>query len=206
MTTEDAALAAFREIPRRKRLRILFWEFFKIACYVVGGGFAILVAAEDIFVRKYRWMRENELSDMLALIQTVPGLTAGNIAIYAGNRIAGTLGALAALAGVATPSFLIITLVAFGFHALPMAHPLVQGAFLGVRTAMTALTLVAALRILRGSLRDGFQGAVVLLAMALVMLFHVNPGWIIGGGLLLGPVWCFGVLRRLPPAAEEDEP
>ena len=27
----------------------------------------------------------------------------------------------------------------------------------------------------------------------------------IGGGLLLGPVWCFGVLRRLPPAAE-DEP
>ena len=72
MTTEDPALAAFREIPRRKRLGILFWEFFKIACYVVGGGFAILVAAEDIFVRKYRWMRENELSDMLAMIQTVP--------------------------------------------------------------------------------------------------------------------------------------
>ncbi|MGN0849555.1 MAG: chromate transporter, partial [Victivallaceae bacterium] len=101
-------------------LWLLFWEFFKIASFVVGGGFAILIVAEDVFVKKYHWLRDGELSDMLALIQTVPGLTAGNIAIYTGYRIAGTAGALLALTGVAMPSFIVITAIAAGFSALPL--------------------------------------------------------------------------------------
>ena len=105
-------------VSKARMLWLLFWEFFKIASFVVGGGFAILIVAEDVFVKKYHWLRDGELSDMLALIQTVPGLTAGNIAIYTGYRIAGTAGALLALTGVAMPSFIVITAIAAGFSAL----------------------------------------------------------------------------------------
>ncbi len=73
-----------QNVSKARMLWLLFWEFFKIASFVVGGGFAILIVAEDVFVKKYHWLRDGELSDMLALIQTVPGLTAGNIAIYTG--------------------------------------------------------------------------------------------------------------------------
>ena len=36
----------------------LFWEWFKIALFVVGGGYAIIVVADEVFGRKRRWLRE----------------------------------------------------------------------------------------------------------------------------------------------------
>ena len=192
-------------VSKARMLWLLFWEFFKIASFVVGGGFAILIVAEDVFVKKYHWLRNGELSDMLALIQTVPGLTAGNIAIYTGYRIAGTAGALLALTGVAMPSFIVITAIAAGFSALPLDHYIVQGAFTGVRTAMAGLMLVALVQLWKSSLRDPLQYAVFIAGIIAVSLFHLNPGWLIGTALILGPVWCMAILRRIPKAAEEEE-
>ncbi len=192
-------------VSKARMLWLLFWEFFKIASFVVGGGFAILIVAEDVFVKKYHWLRDGELSDMLALIQTVPGLTAGNIAIYTGYRIAGTAGALLALTGVAMPSFIVITAIAAGFSALPLDHYIVQGAFTGVRTAMAGLMLVALVQLWKSSLRDPLQYAVFIAGIIAVSLFHLNPGWLIGTALILGPVWCMAILRRIPKAAEEEE-
>ena len=192
-------------VSKARMLWLLFWEFFKIASFVVGGGFAILIVAEDVFVKKYHWLRDGELSDMLALIQTVPGLTAGNIAIYTGYRIAGTAGALLALTGVAMPSFIVITAIAAGVSALPLDHYIVQGAFTGVRTAMAGLMLVALVQLWKSSLRDPLQYAVFIAGIIAVSLFHLNPGWLIGTALILGPVWCMAILRRIPKAAEEEE-
>lgn len=172
---------------------------------MVGGGFAILVVAEDVFARRHKWLREGELSDMLAIIQTVPGLTAGNIAIYAGYRVAGVRGALAALAGVALPSFLVITVIAMGFGMIPMENKLIQGAFLGVRTAMTGLTLVALLRIWNGSVRDKVQMLLFLAGVFAIIAFHLNPGWLIGGSLLFGIIYCMFICDKLPAAAESGE-
>ena len=194
-----------QNVSKARMLWLLFWEFFKIASFVVGGGFAILIVAEDVFVKKYHWLRDGELSDMLALIQTVPGLTAGNIAIYTGYRIAGTAGALLALTGVAMPSFIVITAIAAGFSALPLDHYIVQGAFTGVRTAMAGLMLVALVQLWKSSLRDPLQYAVFIAGIITVSLFHLNPGWLIGTALILGPVWCMAILRRIPKAAEEEE-
>ena len=192
-------------VSKERMLWLLFWEFFIIASFVVGGGFAILIVAEDVFVKKYHWLRDGELSDMLALIQTVPGLTAGNIAIYTGYRIAGTAGALLALTGVAMPSFIVMTAIAAGFSALPLDHYIVQGAFTGVRTAMAGLMLVALVQLWKSSLRDPLQYAVFIAGIIAVSLFHLNPGWLIGTALILGPVWCMAILRRIPKAAEEEE-
>ena len=164
-----------------------------------------MVVAEDVFAKKLHWLKEGEISDMLAIIQTVPGLTAGNIAIYVGYRIAGFPGALAALVGVALPSFLIITFIAMGFGSIPMENKIVQGAFIGVRTAMAGLTLAALLRVWRGSVRDGVQFSLFLIGVLLILIFHLNPGWLIGGSLLFGPLWCMVVCRRMPKATE-DEP
>ena len=192
-------------ISRKKAVWTLFFEFFKIATFVVGGGFAILVVAEDVFARRHKWLREGELSDMLAIIQTVPGLTAGNIAIYAGYRVAGVRGALAALAGVALPSFLVITVIAMGFGMIPMENKLIQGAFLGVRTAMTGLTLVALLRIWNGSVRDKVQMLLFLAGVFAIIAFHLNPGWLISGSLLFGIIYCMFICDKLPAAAESGE-
>ena len=64
------------ELPRGRVLWLLFFNFFKIALFVVGGGYAIILAAEDIFIRKLHWLRDGELMDMLAIIQTIPAAIA----------------------------------------------------------------------------------------------------------------------------------
>ncbi|MBR1609696.1 MAG: chromate transporter, partial [Kiritimatiellae bacterium] len=126
---------------KAKRLLALFCEFFKIAAFVLGGGYAILAAAEDVFARRRKWLREGELLDSLPLFQMVPGLIAGNTAIYVGRKIAGLAGSAAALAGVALPSLGVILAVARGYDALPLGDPRVQGAFLGLRAALTGISV-----------------------------------------------------------------
>ena len=46
---------------RGRVLWLLFWNFFKIALFVVGGGFAIILAAEESFVKRLRWLKEGGL-------------------------------------------------------------------------------------------------------------------------------------------------
>ena len=193
------------ELSKPRLLWTLFWEFFKIATFVVGGGFAILVAADDLFTRKYKWLSEDEIANVMALVQTVPGLTAGNIAIYIGFKLAGLAGAFCALTGVAMPSFLIISVIAMGFGFIPIDNLLVQGAFLGVRTAVAAISVAATLKVWKRSLRDFLQCLILVSGVCAILIFHVNPGWIVLGGVLIGPLYCMLLCRELPKAARDEE-
>ncbi len=190
-------IAALAELPRRQVLWLLFFNFFKIALFVIGGGYAIILAAENIFIRKLRWLKDGELMDMLAVIQTIPGLLAGNAAIYVGYRAAGWMGALVSLVGVALPSFLIITVVSLGFSQLPMDNSYVQGAFIGVRSALGGLTLAALLRTWGKSMTDAFGYVIALGCFIGVTFFHLNPAWLLGGAMVLGVVWFMAACRKI---------
>ncbi len=194
---------ALEQMPRRAVLWLLFRNFFLIALFVVGGGYAIILAAEEIFVRKLRWLKDGELFEMLTVIQTVPGLTAGNAAIYVGYRSAGQLGALVALVAVALPSYVVICLVAMGFDAIPMENVYVQGAFIGVRTALCGLTLAAVIRFWPKAVR-GIAGLLAAaLSFELVAFSHVNLAIPLAAGVAAGILR--GVLRAFRPAGEAKE-
>ena len=173
-------------VPFGKRIRLLFWNFFKIALFVVGGGYAIILAAEEIFVRKLRWLKDGELLEMLTVIQAIPGLTAGNAAIYVGYRTAGQWGALAALVAVALPSYIIICLVSLGFGVIPMENLYVQGAFIGVRTALSALTIVAIVRLWPKVIRGAIGLGAALFTIEAVYFYAVNPAILLGAGIAVG--------------------
>lgn len=146
------------------RIRRLFWEFFKIALFVVGGGYAIAAVADEVFGRKLKWLREGEILDHLPIISTVPGLVAGNTAIFVGLKVAGRLGALAALAAVAIPSYLVFMAVTLGFSRIPVDNPWVAGAFLGLRSALTGVVAGTIWKTLRRGPIDWEKGAGVALA------------------------------------------
>ena len=61
-------------ISRARRLLLLYCSFFRITALVVGGGLAMLPVIEEIFVNKYKLLTREELLDMTALTQTVPGI------------------------------------------------------------------------------------------------------------------------------------
>ena len=139
-------------------LPALFWEWFKISLFVVGGGYAIIVVADEVFGRKLRWLREGELLEHLPVISSVPGLIAGNSAIYVGLKTHGRVGALVALAGTALPSILIFLGVSIGFSFIPKGNVWIDGAFLGLRSALSGVIAGTIWRTLFKSQADWSKG------------------------------------------------
>lgn len=152
-----------REKSEKAGLLPLFWEWFKIALFVVGGGYAIIVVADEVFGRKRRWLREGELLEHLPIISSIPGLIAGNSAIYVGLKTNGRLGALVALAGVALPSIMIFLGVSVAFASIPKDNIWIEGAFLGLRSALTGVIAGTVWRTLFKSRSDWSKGVGVCL-------------------------------------------
>ena len=46
---------------KTKKLFILFREMFRITLFILGGGFAIIAVADEVFAKKLKWTKEGEL-------------------------------------------------------------------------------------------------------------------------------------------------
>lgn len=117
----------------------LFWTFFKIGLFTIGGGHAMIPMIMTDVVEK-GWLDEGTLIDFIAISESTPGPFAANIATYAGIETAGVLGAISATVGVILPSLIIIVIVAKLLSAF-MKKPAVGEVFSGVRSTVTGLLL-----------------------------------------------------------------
>ena len=184
------------------RCRILFWGFFKIAALVVGGGYAIVPAAENEFIHRKKLLTEEELLDMMAIIQSLPGLIAGNAALYIGFRSAGVAGALSALLGVITPPVTVILLIAVFLQNINLNHPAIQGAFIGAQAAITGLIAMTAIRMIRKTVTNSFTLITALAAATATIVFKVSPVWVILSGAVLGIVYEFSTIKNSKNTAD----
>lgn len=169
----------------------LFWEFLKISLFVLGGGYAIIAVANEVFGRKLKWLKEGELLDHLPVFQMVPGLIAGNSAIYVGLKTAGRLGAAVALFAVALPSYLIFLGVSCGYGLLPLENPWVEGALQGLRAAITGVVFATLIRSWRKSVVGGYGYATVAVATVLLAVFRLNVALVLVLAMFAGIVWKF---------------
>ncbi len=122
----------------------LFWTFFKIGLFTIGGGQAMIPMISQEVVEK-GWLTIEEVQSFIAISESTPGPFAVNIATYTGVSVlqsAGVgesiLGAVCATFGVVLPSLIIITLVAMAFSNL-IKKPAVHSVFSYVRSTVTGL-------------------------------------------------------------------
>ncbi len=174
-----------------RRYLSLFWEFLKISLFVVGGGYAIIVVADEVFGRRLKWLKEGELLDHLPVFQMVPGLIAGNTAIYTGLKVAGRLGAVVALVAVALPSFLIFLGVSCGYAFLPVGNPWVESALLGLRAALTGVVFGTLVKSWRRSVVGAYGYVTVAVASALLIGCGVNVVAVLLAAMAAGILWAF---------------
>ena len=184
-----------------KRLWLLYSSFFRITALVVGGGLAMLPVIEEIFVVKRKLLTREELLDMTALTQTVPGIIAVNSAVYIGMKVAGVPGALAAVAGAFTPPFTVILIIASLFPRLDPHNRYLLGAFAGIRACVTGMILVTGTRMFRRTVKNRLECAVVLIFFVLAIL-KVSPALLILAAIPFG--WCYvwWQTRRLEQAGK----
>ena len=93
-----------------KRLWELFYTFAKVGVMTFGGGYAMLPILQREVVENKGWATEEELADWFAIGQCTPGVIAVNTATFAGRKVLGNIGGVAATLGVVFPSLIIISL------------------------------------------------------------------------------------------------
>lgn len=72
----------------------LFTVFLKIGAFTFGGGYAMLPLIQKEAVDRQKWLKDEEILDIFAISQSIPGVIALNSAIFIGKRVAGTVGAI----------------------------------------------------------------------------------------------------------------
>ena len=63
----------------------LFWTFFKIGLFTIGGGHAMIPLIMEEIVAK-GWLSQEVLLDFIAISESTPGPFAVNIATYADRK------------------------------------------------------------------------------------------------------------------------
>lgn len=127
----------------------LFYEFFKIGLFALGGGLATLPFLYNL-AAKYPWFDASMLPNMIAVSESTPGPIGVNMATYAGYSAAGISGGIVATLGLVTPSIIIIMIIA-GFLNKFQENLYVKSAFYGLRPAVTALIAIAGFEVLKVS-------------------------------------------------------
>lgn len=131
-------------------LLLLFYEYFKIGLFAIGGGPATLPFLMDL-AKNRPWYTMTDLTNMLAISESTPGPLGVNMATYVGFHVAGVPGALVATFALTLPSVVIIIIVARFLNGFS-DNPKVRAVFAGIRPAVTALIAVAVLNIFKASL------------------------------------------------------
>jgi chromate transporter len=182
----------------------LFYEFFKVGLFSVGGGLATLPFLYDISDR-LGWFTHAQIADMLAISESTPGPIGVNMATYAGFTSGGVPGSIIATLGLITPSILIILIIAMFLRKF-QDNVYVKRAFYGLRPASLAMISAAFLSIVRiaivniplfretGAMTDLISLPALALALAVFILNRktkLHPIWFILASAVIGVIFNF---------------
>jgi chromate transporter len=142
---------------------VIFLTFLQIGATSFGGG--VVAYLRDALVNKKKWFDDVEFLEMTSISNTLPGLNATNMAILAGDRLAGWPGAAGALLGMCLPAF-VFMMAAGMVYAESHARPLATAALRGVAAAATGLIAATWFQIGKKSLH-GFYDAFFVMAAIL---------------------------------------
>lgn len=175
-------MAEGREEPT---LLELFFVFLRVSAVTIGGGYVMFPLLRSELVDYKHWLTDEEIVDYYALGQSIPGIIAMNTATLVGYRKRGVPGALVAAAGMATPSLVVILLVAA--YLVPyFDHPWVQKAFAGIRAAVVAMIVMAVVQVARKSVNSVSRVAIAVGTFAAIAGLQVHPVLMIVAGAVLG--------------------
>ncbi|MCF6094221.1 chromate transporter [Microaerobacter geothermalis] len=160
----------------------IFAAFFRVGILGYGGGPSSIPLVHKEVVEKYKWMNEEEFSDVLALGNALPGPIATKMAGYIGYRVAGILGSVVGVLAMVLPTVIIMILL-LGFLMSIKNSPRVQGMTNAVRPVVAVMLLVLAIDFFKKSWTNygkwQSMGLGVFSFIALVSL-NLHPAFLIG--------------------------
>lgn len=176
----------------------LFTAFFRVGLLGFGGGPSSIPLVYKEVVDTYKWMDEEQFSEILALGNTLPGPIITKMAGYIGYRAGGIAGMFTALAASIIPTIILMLLLLSTFNQLK-DHPRVQGMTNAVVPIVGVMMAVLTWKFLVNSKKVlGWKISLLFLAASFILIevLHIHPGIVVG--LLL-------IMALMTPVKNKDK-
>ncbi len=172
----------------------------KIGFLSFGGPAAQIALMHRILVDEKRWLGEKSFLSALNFCMLLPGPEAMQLATYAGWRMHGVVGGLAAGLAFVVPGALLMVGLA-SLYAFYGALPAMEVLFLGVKAAVLAIVLEALLKVGRKALKTSAHWGIAALAFVALFFFQVPFPIVIIVAAFAGAL----IAWRAGPVAESDD-
>src|SRR3989440_3745828 len=167
-----------------------FW--LKLGFISFGGPTGQIAIMQTELVEKKKWISQSRFLHALNFCMLLPGPEAIQLAIYIGWLLHKTWGGIVAGAFFLIPSIFILWTLSFIYAAFGNL-PWIAAIFYGLKPAVTAIVLVAVIRIGRKALKNEVMWALAVLAFVAIYFLKVPfPAIVLGAGavgLLGGLFW-----------------
>jgi len=168
---------------QRVSLLELAVTFNHIALASFGGGLSAW--SREVLVVEKAWIEEAEFLSAMTMCRILPGANQVNLAVFAGTKMRGLAGAVAAVVGLCVIPMIIVLAMSFAYFRFKEV-PSVKGALHGASAAAVALTVTMVIK----------TGKTCLTGLVPVLLF---AGAFVLNGILRFPL--LGTLAILAPIA-----
>ncbi|WP_088072714.1 chromate transporter [Gottfriedia luciferensis] len=179
----------------------IFIAFFRSSMLGYGGGPSTIPLVYKEVVETYKWMKDEEFSEILAIGNMLPGPINTKLAGYIGYRIGGVIGMLNAVIATILPTIILMIILLTSLSSFKdikwvkgMKESIVPvvGVMLGVLTWQ-----------FYNSSKKGLKTPTILIhlivGLILIQFLHIHPGIIIGALLL------FAIFQPVKSASSYDQ-
>ncbi|WP_229683071.1 chromate transporter [Virgibacillus oceani] len=156
-----------------------------------GGGPGSIPLIHKEVVEKYKWMSDEDFSDLLALSNTLPGPIATKLAGYIGHRIAGFWGMLNAVIATTLPTIVLMIVLLASLSSIK------DVAWVEGMTAAVVPVVGMMLAVLTWQFFDkarkgmGWLQTAIMSVLIFVLLYFLN----IHPGILIGVLILFALFK-----------
>jgi chromate transporter len=180
MEPERGPLAQLPLVSFGEALR--FW--LRLGFISFGGPTGQIAIMHQELVERRRWISENRFLHALNYCMVLPGPEAQQLATYIGWLMHRTWGGLVAGGLFVLPSVFILVLLSWIYLAFGEV-PLVAGLFYGIKPAVTAVVVAAALRIGSRALKNAWLWSIAGAAFVAIFALRIPfPAIVIGAGII----------------------
>ena len=173
--------------PEKKNIskpHLYFWLFsinLFISAFTFGGGYVVVPMIRKYFVEQKKLFDEDELMNMAAVAQSVPGAIAINLSALAGYRCAGTAGVLISCLASILPPIVILSFIS-SWYTYFAANAVIAAVLKGMQAGAAALIvdLVIDMTNMIIKERSPFLTLMIPASFAAGFIFHINVAVILG--------------------------
>ncbi len=177
----------------------LFWSFFQIGLFSIGGGYVAMPLIQNQVVDMHGWLTMTQFADIMTIAEMTPGPIAINSATFVGIQTAGLLGAIVSTLGCVFPSCIIVMTLAYIYYRF-RGLSMVQGVLAGLRPAVVAMIASAGISLFimavygqhdlpANPFQMDFIGLVIFGAALFVLRkWKLNPIYVMAGSGLFGAI------------------